>query len=260
MSHPIHTTAPFCFAAPSYANSVPLVQLIPDIAPGSRVIVDLPARLLPMLQDHTADAALIPVAALFANPGLDMIEGVGICAEKVVRSVLLKCNRPLAQVRTVKLDIASRTSNNLAFILLRNHWKLEARPIYPDAPSEADAEIVIGDRALCEPRAPQGDYDLATAWNQMTGLPFVFAAWAYRHNHPFPGELAKVIHAAKRSGVAALPKLALQVALRLGLSEAVCMNYFTTCIYYDLGDRERQGMQLFKQLITEMPPLFPEES
>lgn len=240
---PVHYT----FAAPEYANSVPLAQFIPEVSPGARVILNTPAQLIAPLLDGAIDAALIPVASLFANPSLIALEGVGICAGSKVRSVLLRCNRPIDQVQTVCLDPASRTSNALALILLSHYWKRSVK-IVAD-PAKADATVVIGDRALSEAPAPCGDLDLATAWNQMTGLPFVFAVWATRRNHPAPEGLIKVILAAKQAGLAAIPEIAKQQAAKLGLSEAICLDYFTNCISYDIGPQEREAIERFRQLI-----------
>lgn len=238
----------YCFAAPAYANSVPLSQFIPAVCPGARLILDLPSRLVAPLADGRIDAALIPVAALFSRPDLTFIEGTGICACRKVRSVLLKCRRPLDEVRTLRLDPASCTSNALALILLRDHWKRHVTILPQDDTSPADAAVVIGDRALREPPAPGVDLDLADHWNRMTGLPFVFAVWAVRQNHPAPRELARVIAAAKRAGVAALPEIVREQAAKLGLTEAVCGEYFAECIYYDMGPDEREAMDRFRSL------------
>lgn len=243
-------TGCYVFAAPEYANSVPLAHFIPKVSPGSRVVLNIPSQLLAPLVRGEIDAALIPVAALFANPTLIALEGTGICAGSNVRSVLLRCNRPLDQVRTVCLDPASRTSNALAQVLLKHHWKRDVR-IVANA-NDADAAVVIGDRALCESPGPGGDYDLATAWNQMTGLPFVFAVWAVRRNHPDPAGLTGVIQRAKQAGMAAIPEIARKQAVKLGLSEATCLDYFTKCIYYDIGPRERQAMELFRKMLAEL--------
>lgn len=247
------SSPPYTFAAPAYANSVPLAQFIPSVCPGASVVLDYPSRLLPLLAQGRVDAALIPVAGLFADPDLTFIEGTGICACRQVRSVLLKCQRPLKDIRTLSLDPASRTSNALALILLRDHWKLSVDIKPWQASPPADAAVLIGDRALCEPPAPGGDYDLAETWNLMTGLPFVFAVWALRRNHPASRELGRVIEAAKAAGKAALPELARQQAAKLGITEAACRDYFAQCIYYDLGPRERDAMDRFQALIKTLP-------
>jgi chorismate dehydratase len=192
------------------------------------------------------------VAALFATPAFAPIAGLGICAEKRVRSVLLRCRHPLAKIRTVELDPASRTSNALARVLFRRHWKQPVRFAAGPLAVPADAAVVIGDRALCEPPGPAGDLDLAEHWNRLTGLPFVFAVWAHRRDHPHATALARCVHAAKVAGVALIPELARLQAAKLGLSEDVCRDYFATCIYYDTGPREVLAMERFRAEIAEM--------
>jgi len=237
---------PLCFAAPAYANSAPLAQFIPEVYPGAIVILDHPAQLSRRLHEGQVDAALMPVADLFANPDLVMIPGLGICANGLVRSVLLKCRLPLEQVKTVRMDTASRTSNALARILLKHHWKRNVDLVDVGGNTEADAEVVIGDRALCEPPGKAGDYDLATEWKAFTSLPFVFAVWVYRKDHPRPELLIDVVNKAKEAGLRSLPEIIRQQSKKLGLSETVCRDYFTTCILYDVGPDELKAMQLFK--------------
>ena len=245
-------THKFCFAAAPYANSAPLAHFLSAISPETRVVLDYhPAQMLRQLHNHSVDMALLPVAELLTHPELTMIEGLGVCACKRVRSVLLKCRRPLKQVRTVTFDAASKTSNALARVLFSKHWKLAVKtPPSADA-ATTDAAVVIGDRALCAPPAPHGDYDLAEHWHRMTGLPFVFAVWALRCDHPERQSLARIAHSAHQAGIAALSDLARLQAAKLGLSEALCQEYFRDCVYYDVGPQEQQAMKLFQQLIKE---------
>lgn len=245
-----HNT-PLCFAAPAYANSVPLAQFIPEVCPGAGLLLDHPAELVERLLDGRVDAALMPVADLFAHPDLDMIHGLGVCADGLVRSVLLKCNRPMHQVCTLRPDKASHTSNALTRVLLKHHWKRTVRLVAASDPAPADAEVMIGDRALCSSPAPAGDYDLATEWKTMTGLPFVFAVWAFRRDHPESELLADVVHQAKAAGLTALPELIHQQSVKLGLDVTACREYFTTCIRYDLGARELEAMRRFRDFIKE---------
>ena len=242
-------TDSFIFASVPYANAAPLVHFLDRLGPEVRVIYALPSGLVRHVLDGWADAALVPVVDCFGRDDLKMIDGIGICADGDVQSVLLKCNRPLEQVRCVRMDAASRTSNALAQIVLEDHLHLPVRMTHlADAP--ADAEVVIGDRALREPPAPCGDYDLAGLWREMTGLPFVFAVWTYRADHPNPDGLAEIAHRAKAAGMAAIDELAAIQADGLGLSVARCREYLTSAICYDLGPRQREGMRLFEQLLA----------
>jgi len=248
----------YVFAAVSYANAAPLAYFLPQVHPGVSVTYGRPVELAEALLSGRADAALVPVADYFAIPGLQMIDGLGICADGDVWSVLLKCRRPLEEARVVALDPASKTSNALARIILKDHFHLsvEMKHCRPDEP--ADAAVVIGDRALCDPPAASGDYDIAGLWKTMTGLPFVFAVWAYREDHPAPDSLSRIAHAARDAGLRAVETLATIHAARLDLPVARCRKYLASIIRYDLGPREASAMRLFKEMLDKhgwgLPP------
>lgn len=234
------------FASAPYANQLPLAHFIPVVAPGARLhLVDGPSIVLGQLESGAADAVLLPVVELPRHPELTLIEGLGVCAERKVRSVLLKCRVPRREVRTVEVDPASLTSNALVRVLFEHHWRQSVRFVEPGVMPAPDAVVMIGDRALCAPAAKGGDIDLAAAWYELTSLPFVFAVWVHRRGHAHAEDLARIAKAAKERGVAELPLLAGLVARRLGLDSAVCLDYLTTCIYFDVGKPESEGMRLF---------------
>lgn len=241
------------FVTAPYANQLPLAHFIPTVEPRARLVTvprpsDVPAR----LADGSADAALLPVAELARRPDLVAIDGLGVCAAQRARSVLLKCRVPRPDVRTVACDPASLTSNVLARVLFSQLWKQPVRFVAPDDVPTADAAVMIGDPALLAAPSQGGDVDLASAWHALTGLPFVFAVWAHRRGHPDAAELARIVRAAKEAGVAALPELAVRVAADLGLPLDACLDYFTTCIHFDVGPAERAAMQLFGRLIADL--------
>ncbi len=248
----------YVFAAVKYANAAPLAHFLLSVDDRVAVTFGRPSELLAELADGRADAALVPVAAFLATPGLRMIDGIGICADGRVESVLLKCRRPLAEVRLVEPDSASRTSNALAAILLTEHLGLaaEVRPVRPG--EQADAAVCIGDRALCEPPAPAGDYDMAAMWKEMTGLPFVFAVWAYRDDCRDPDGLSRIARAARDMGLARLDELAALQAEKLNLPVQRCREYFRDCVHYEVGPRETQAMELFGRKLTQHGLLGPE--
>ena len=238
---------PLVFAASPYANAVPLVHFLGRAGPRVRVRYGHPSTMAALLLDGQADAALIPTIDLFEAP-LRRIEGLGVCAEDAVQSVLIKCQRPLPQVRIVATDPASHTSNALAFFLLRDRFGLVAR-LGCAAGETPDAAVVIGDRALSLPPAPCGDYDMAREWKALTGLPFVFAVWAHRADHPRAAELAAIAHRAKEAGLAALDELARLTARRLQLDENRCRAYLQSAIHYDVGPREDAAIARFREWV-----------
>lgn len=252
MSQPAAPAIVLRFASAPYANQLPLAHFIPAVDPNARLLtLEHPSAVPALLESGAADAVLMPVVELARRANLVRIDGLGVCAARKVRSVLLKCRIPLRDVRTVETDPASLTSNALVKVLFRNHWKQPVRFVAPGVVSAPDAAVMIGDRALCAPPAPGGDIDLAAAWHDMTALPFVFAVWVHRRDHTGAGSIARIAHEAKRRGVAALPMLAGLVARRLNLDESACLDYLTACIYFDVGNQEREALQLFQRLATE---------
>ena len=242
------TNDKFVFAAVVYSNAAPLAHFLGQASDGVEVVYGYPSELVGGLLDGSVDAALIPVVDFFANPQLRMIETVGICADGDVWSVLLKCNLPIEQVQTVEADPASKTSNALAKILLENHFNLSVKMTPPTDDGRGDASVVIGDRALCEPPASFQQYDLAGQWKAMTGLPFVFAVWAYRGEHRDQQALQQIAIKARQLGLSNVDELAEIHAARLGLPIERCREYLSSVIHYELGEKEAQAMQLFREL------------
>ncbi|MCY2932426.1 MAG: menaquinone biosynthesis protein [Planctomycetota bacterium] len=237
---------PLRFASVPYANAAPLAAFLPE----GTVSYSPPAQLLAKLTSGQADAALIPVADFLTRPELVRLGNLGICADGAVRSVLLKCNKPLAEVCTVQADPASRTSNALVRVLMTHHFRCSVE--LTDDPG-ADAAVVIGDRALTLPPAPAGDIDLAQAWKTMTGLPFVFAVWACRDGHPRREELGRLVAAAYTRGQGASHELARLWADKLNLPFQSVHEYLTRIIRYWIGPREEQALALFGDFLGHLP-------
>ena len=160
-----------------------------------------PSECAARLAAGTADIGLIPIAALATTPGLRILPGCTIASKGRVRSLLLvrRASQPLATLRSVAADTASRTTLAYARILFHK-WGNPAVPFLPMAADldsmleRADAAIVIGDPALLalEERANRFErtgeelvyHDLAQEWRTLTGLPFVSAVWGAAHGSP----------------------------------------------------------------------------
>jgi len=241
----------FVFAGAPYSNSAPLVEKLTEVDPRVRIINDHPSLLVADLNEGRADVALIPVAHLFSHPELTMLEGLGIAADGPVKSVLLKCNVPVAEVKTVGRDPASATSNALAELLLAMHFDRDVEMHDFEALERPDAAVVIGDRALCADPAPAGDIDLAEAWKEMTGLPFVFAVWAVRKDFPEKDAVTTIAHKAFEAGQASVDSMAVRYASELGGSSDFWLDYLTNSIHYELGERELAGLEKFKELLSD---------
>jgi len=135
------------------------------------------------LAAREASVALVPVTALPVTPAVRAVPSLGVAAHHEVRSVLLVSKVPLERVRSLAAHVASRTSVTLARLLLAERWGTRPQLISRRPPLEAmlegvDAAVIIGDPAFAvHGRTGLLEVDLAHAWAEWSGLPFVFAIW-----------------------------------------------------------------------------------
>jgi chorismate dehydratase len=217
------------------------------------VTLEVPAAGASALASGRADIALVPVGA-FRDPG--MVNWVGnycIGVEGPVRTVRLFSEVPPEQIRRVFLDPHSRTSVQLVRLLAREFWHFGWE--YADATEGfetrdirgTDAGVCIGDKVFAvEGRYPYS-YDLAAEWIRFTGLPFVFAAWAVI-GKPDP-ELIRMLDSAQEEGIKAIPGVARDWSLKIGLPESEIRDYLTRNISYAFTAEKRAGMEKFLSLI-----------
>ncbi len=170
--------------AVSYLNTKPLIYGFEQGKMKDQVelIIDYPANIASQLINNQVDIGLVPVAVIPFLKEHHVVSPYGIACEGEVASVCLFSEVPMEHISHILLDYQSRTSVALLKILLRDHWKISPQLIPASSNYEKDiagttAGLVIGDRALVQRTKSTYIYDLGTAWKEMTGLPFVFAAW-----------------------------------------------------------------------------------
>jgi chorismate dehydratase len=249
--------------AVNYLNSKPLVCGLEALAPGVRVTYDLPSRLADSLAAGRLDVALVPSVEFFREPGYRIVSDACVACRGPVLSVKLFFRVPPNEVRRVALDEGSRTSAALTQILLselcgvRPRWETLAIGAGL-ASSEADAVLLIGDRAIADEergaRSEERDtasfcdvWDLGERWCHWTGLPFVFAMWIARADVDV-SEVQTVLSAARDEGVRRVEEIALQEASALGISSGLAREYLRDTLHFTLGHEECAGLRRFYEL------------
>ena len=227
-----------------YLNVQPLIHGLRDETDFD-VVIDLPSRIADRFHKGELDLAMVPS---FEAPalGAPVLDSVCIASEGAVETVLLHHRVPLARVRTLALDAASRTSAVLAQILIAEAaGRLpETRvfsPLTSDTP-DADAILVIGDPAFTWTREGYTALDLGREWLDRTALPFVFALMSVGQR-AMGRDLSKRFIRAIRGGQEAAPTIA--TSYNSGVDSARAQHYITKVIRYDLGPREKEGLALF---------------
>lgn len=242
-------------SASGYSNTAPLIWSFLYGSNHGRVELILdnaPARSAQLLAEGRVDAALVPVIAYQRIDDARIIPDVCVGARERVRSVcIITDGRNLDSVRSVSLDLSSRTSAVLTKIIFREFlgfepaW-LEAEPDITAMLGKADAALLIGDPALSLSNSAGGGYavfDLAELWRQHTGLGFVFAMWMTLGRPP-----AIDFAAARDEGLGHVEEIAANYTAEIGVSNTEMVEYLSKNISYSVDAEMEAGMKLYFDL------------
>lgn len=277
-------------SASSYSNTAPLIWsfLYGSYHGKVEIILDnAPVRSAELLSQDRVDAALVPVIAYQLLDGIRLIPDVCVGAKEKVRSVcLVTKGEDLSQVKTVSLDISSKTSVYLTKIIFLEFLGFE--PVWKDAApdleamlADSDCALLIGDPALAlgspparggvaaaladgvvgggmrnvdsnseskirNPKLAYRTFDLAELWRKYTGLGFVFAMWMTRK------ETCDIDFAAARDeGLLHLNEIVSNYHAEIGLSSDEMLEYLSGNISYFTDDSMQKGLELYFQLAAK---------
>lgn len=270
-------------SASSYSNTAPLVWSFLYGSQRGRfelILDNAPARSAELLAKKRVDAALVPVIEYQRIEDVLLIPDVCVGAKEQVRSVcLVTKGKDLRAVKSVSLDISSKTSVTLTKIIFREFFGFE--PVWKDAEpnlskmlAAAECALLIGDPALViadlenfesEDQSPKTrdrlrKFDLASIWREFTGFGFVFAMWMTSKEK---AKNARTINfaAARDEGLAHLDEIIANYETEISLSRADFKNYLTKDISYSIDEDMRRGLRLFyelaekQRLIKELKPI-----
>ena len=195
MTNPAPIPSPIKIAAVQFLNTVSLIEGL-DTWTGCELIKAVPSRIGDMVRSGAADIGLASIVDA-ADPAsnLTLIPAGMIGCEGPTLTVRLFSAVPPEQITTVHADTDSHTSVMLSDVILRERCGVRAdfKPFHAqeksgtnaNTPDEAWPETVllIGDKVVVDsPPAVRYPHqiDLGQAWNELTGLPFVYATWMCR--------------------------------------------------------------------------------
>ena len=253
-------TMHYTLSASSYSNTAPLIW---SFIYGSRrgtceIILDnAPARSAELLAENHIDAALVPVIEYQRIKDVYLVPEVCVGAREKVRSVcLITKGIDLPNVKTVALDVSSRTSVALTKIIFREFYNLapeykDAKPDVAAMLAENDCALLIGDPALTIDENIYRKFDLVEVWRKFTGFGFVFAMWmtnAGKMNAARTIDFA----AARDEGLENLDQIAANYQSNIKLAPEDLKKYLSENISYTINDEMRQGMKLYFKLARKI--------
>jgi len=235
-------------SAVSYTNTYPFLNGIrkSKVMEQIDLSVDYPSACAQKVIDDQADIGIIPTAALLSLPEYYINTDFCIGTEGAVDSVFIFANKPIEDVKTLRLDKQSRTSNGLARVLIKNYWKKDVE-LVTDESIEPDAYVLIGDRTFGKKNAVPYVYDLGEEWFNFTGLPFAFALWV--SNKKLPDSFVEEFNEALAYGVehatdviAGLPEF----------EDFDYTKYLTEHLNFHLTAKKREAVQLYLRYLKEL--------
>ena len=233
-------------SAVSYTNTKPFLYGLQHAGVLEKIdlSLDIPSECAQKLIENQADIGLIPVAALLEIPKHTIISDYCIGANGAVNSVFIFSDKPIHEIKSIRLDSQSRTSNALARILLENYWKVN-----PDFTTvvHADAFVEIGDGTFGKKDNFRFVYDLAEEWKNFTGLEFAFAVWA--SNKPIAEEFLTEFNSALSLGIKNISKVVAELPKR---NDFDLEDYLINKLDYSFTDSKKQAVKLFLNYLKEI--------
>jgi chorismate dehydratase len=245
-------------SAVKYANTYPFIYGLNKSGFDKKVVLetDHPADCAEKLISGKADIGLIPVAAIPLLKEYYIISDYCIGANGNVRTVMLLSNSPFGNLETIYLDYRSRSSVNLTKVLAKNFWKKEFKWVNTTQGFDFiniglnEAVVLIGDQCFEFENSFKNKTDLAQAWKDFSGLPFVFACWTA--NKKLGDEFLSEFNKALELGVNNIDA----VVETFGKTGTITGNdlkvYLTENIDFKFDSDKRKALKLFLELMSKL--------
>jgi len=251
----------------NYINTAPIYEIWKEEVrePQWEVVEAPPARLNRMLAAGELDLGFVSSFEYCARPDkYRILADLSISATGPVGSVFL-----FSETRPEKLDgqpvlMTGQSDTSVCLLKIVLEEFIGVQPDYYRGEVFAEkkdqvkpaAILAIGDEALrlrLENRFPV-QLDLAEAWYEQTGLPFVFAVCAVREEYlRTDADEARAIHQAlltcRARGLARLPEICDRVARRIPMDCAACSSYLHA-MEYDLQFTKQEALGRFFAILV----------
>ncbi|MGE5419067.1 MAG: menaquinone biosynthetic enzyme MqnA/MqnD family protein [Chloroflexota bacterium] len=245
-------------SAVKYANTYPFIYGLHESGFGEKAIIetDHPADCAEKLMTGKADLGLMPAGALPLLKEYHIVSDFCIGANGNVRTVMLLSNSPFDAIETVYLDYRSRSSVKLVKVLAANFWNRDFRWLDTSKGFDfagikhGEATVLIGDQCFEFENRFSHNIDLAGAWKQFTGLPFVFACWTA--NKVLDPDFINDFNNALKPGVMNIDAVVEKFGKTGRIRDGELKKYLTENIDYNLNDEKRKGLKLFLELIGKL--------
>jgi chorismate dehydratase len=202
-----------------------------------------------------------------------LVKNLSIGSRGPVMSVLLLSRLPVERLEGQEILISGETHTSVALLrlLLRSRYRISARfstgQVTPalHSPNPPTAFLAIGDEALRLRNHPEYPFrlDMAEAWREWTGLPFIFGLWVISReaveNGLFANDPGELLRRGRDWGLAHMDVILNLTGYGCPLTREELEVYYRDGLVYSLGEEELRGLRLFYEKLAEaaMIPAVP---
>ncbi len=244
----------------AYLNVLPIYFALEHIfgENGFHLVRGTPAELNALMRRGEVDLGSIS-AMEYGRAFRDyfLLPDLSISSKGAVGSVLLFSRVPFSRLdgRRIRVSSASASGAALVKVLMAELFKVQPR--YQQGQlagvplKEVAAVMAIGDEALALKAAGVMPFelDLGQAWQELTGLPFVFGVWAVRRDfaeaHPAAtATLHRLLLRSRDWGLGSLAELSRIAGSCFNMTPAQILAYFHQ-LNYSLDPEHEEGLATF---------------
>jgi len=175
----------------------------------------------------------------------------GLCMTSVgkIKHIQLFFKKGLKEIQTIAVDQNVSGEDVLLKILMREKYVLSPEFIYLPADldnmfAQADAALIIGDKALSNYNSYPARLDLNEEWLDFTGLPFVYAFWVGRELTVTTDEVA-LIQNSYNVGKNNIQKIAKDYASDKNEDWTFYFDYLNRDLVFTFSEQEKDGLLEF---------------
>ncbi len=210
-----------------------------------------PSELVQLLRKGKIQAGIVSSVEYLVNrEEYIFVPNVSISSKERACSVLIFSEKPLEDVESLYSTPASLTSKLLALYILEKTYK--RKPKVVEDKDKAQAILLIGDEAIREKLSNRWRYvyDLGEEWFKLHQLPFVFALFLVRRDAgPWLAEyIGKQCNNSKVEFYKDLYEGKINVE---GLSRSFLLDYFNSCLFYELSEEEWRSLEIFNKFLMK---------
>lgn len=257
----------------NYLNTLPLIDGLEQLADIS-LLPDVPSRLIERLLADEVELALCSVFDYQQSPEpLTIIPAGLLGCDGSTMTVRLFSKVPIQRITRIFCDTDSHTSVNLLRVLLQSQYQIKPELISFDARAHCavqsgvrinwpEALLLIGDKVVTD-STPAIRYpyqlDLGAEWKELTGLPFIFAAWMMKRGVPDESKriqriraVASVLDRQRRHNLERIDSMLHRHCAQSGWPRDLAWSYLTEMIQYQWTDSAQAGLEHFFKLCYEL--------